>query len=239
MLVARSDERRTLLETIYHETIAIKHSIRWCESRHRFAENVLRTYRVLKPVTEPKPQYLRALALFQRRGGDSNPRSPCGDSGFQDRLASDATILCDNRLRENGQGDGALFGTRECQCMSQIDADLQQLVEIWPGIPAQFRKQILDLARGLADRSCRDFPGESRKDDPGDDERWEGIGACPIRPKGGPINHTTSDIAQTEWLGSFPTVEHRCAIFGAFGIEKSPREIAASVKSNECTEPVG
>jgi hypothetical protein len=55
-------------------------------------------------------------------------------------------------LRENGQADGALFGTRECQCLSQIDADLQQLVEIWPGIPSQFRKQILELARGLADR---------------------------------------------------------------------------------------
>jgi hypothetical protein len=37
--------------------------------------------------------------------------------------------------------------------MSQIDADLQGLVEIWPGIPSQFRKQILELARGLADRA--------------------------------------------------------------------------------------
>jgi hypothetical protein len=37
--------------------------------------------------------------------------------------------------------------------MSQIDVDLQQLIEIWPGIPPQFRKQILELARGLADRS--------------------------------------------------------------------------------------
>jgi hypothetical protein len=37
--------------------------------------------------------------------------------------------------------------------MSLDDADLQQLVEIWPGIPPKFRKQILELARGLADRA--------------------------------------------------------------------------------------
>jgi hypothetical protein len=36
--------------------------------------------------------------------------------------------------------------------MSQIDADLQQLMEIWPSIPPQFRKQILELAGGLANR---------------------------------------------------------------------------------------
>jgi hypothetical protein len=73
-------------------------------------------------------------------------------AGFQDRFSSDVTILSGNRLCENCQADGALFGTRECQCLSVIDADLQQLVEIWPGIPSQFRKQILELARGLADR---------------------------------------------------------------------------------------
>jgi hypothetical protein len=74
-------------------------------------------------------------------------------TGFQDQFWSDATILSDNRLRENGQADGAPFGTRECQCMSLNDADLQRLVEIWPSIPSQFRKQILELARGLADRA--------------------------------------------------------------------------------------
>jgi hypothetical protein len=37
--------------------------------------------------------------------------------------------------------------------MSLIDADLQRLMEIWPAIPSQFRKQILELARGLADRA--------------------------------------------------------------------------------------
>jgi hypothetical protein len=107
-------------------------------------------------VAVPKTYSLKDLGtviLPKRRGWDSNPWSPCGDSGFQDRFTSDATILCDNRLRENGQADGALFGTRGCQCMSINDADLQQLVEIWPGIPPQFRKQILELARGLADRS--------------------------------------------------------------------------------------
>jgi len=36
--------------------------------------------------------------------------------------------------------------------MSVNDADLQQLMEIWPKIPPQFRKQILELARGLTDR---------------------------------------------------------------------------------------
>jgi hypothetical protein len=37
--------------------------------------------------------------------------------------------------------------------MSLIDADLQRLAEIWPGIPPQFQRQILELARGLADRA--------------------------------------------------------------------------------------
>lgn len=35
-------------------------------------------------------------------------------------------------------------------------------------------------------------------------------------------------LSKTEWLTSLPTVEHQCAIFGAFGIEKSPREFAAN-----------
>jgi hypothetical protein len=74
-------------------------------------------------------------------------------AGFQDRLASDATNLPSNGLCENCIEDGALFGTRDCQYMSQNDADLQQLMDIWPKVPPQFRKQILELARGLADRA--------------------------------------------------------------------------------------
>jgi hypothetical protein len=49
--------------------------------------------------------------------------------------------------------DGALFGTRNFQCLSENHADLQQLMDIWPKIPPQFRKQILELAEGLADRA--------------------------------------------------------------------------------------
>jgi hypothetical protein len=37
--------------------------------------------------------------------------------------------------------------------MSQSDTDMQQLVEIWPNITRRFRKQILELAKGLADRA--------------------------------------------------------------------------------------
>lgn len=72
---------------------------------------------------------------------------------FQDRFSSDATILSCNRLCENGQEAGVIFRTRECQRMSQSDTDMQQLVEIWPNITRRFRKQILELAKGLADRA--------------------------------------------------------------------------------------
>jgi hypothetical protein len=37
--------------------------------------------------------------------------------------------------------------------MTPNDADLQLLMDVWPKIPPRFRKQILELARGLADRA--------------------------------------------------------------------------------------
>jgi len=93
--------------------------------------------------------------------------------------------------------------------MTPNDADLQQLMEIWPSIPPHFRKQILELARGwrigltgmhgasLGIRPVEASSGRAR--------RHARLG------KGGPINHTTSDISQTEWLASFPTVDHQFA----------------------------
>jgi integrase len=61
----RTERRKTHhVKTVYHETIVIKQFLRWCESRHLIADNLLRTYRVSKPATEPKPA--PTLAELQR-----------------------------------------------------------------------------------------------------------------------------------------------------------------------------
>jgi hypothetical protein len=76
-------------------------------------------------------------------------------TAFQDRSSTDATIVHGNRLCENCQKAGALLGTRECQCLSQIGADLQRLMQVWPKIPSQFRKQILEIVKGPTNRVSR------------------------------------------------------------------------------------
>jgi integrase len=68
----RAERQKTHhVKTVYHETVVVKQFVRWCESRHLMAENLLRTYRVSKPISQPKPA--PTLGELQRIFAEATP----------------------------------------------------------------------------------------------------------------------------------------------------------------------
>jgi integrase len=71
----RGDRRKTHHpKTVHHETMVLKQLLRWSETRHLIAENPLRSYRVSKPISQPKPapsllqvQQILAAATAEQR----------------------------------------------------------------------------------------------------------------------------------------------------------------------------
>jgi hypothetical protein len=83
--------------------------------------------------------------LIQRRGGDSNSRYPCGQTGFRNQLDADASndtgASCDPAT--TGLPASLRIALEQCP-------ELAKLIESWPHLPQSMRIGIIAMVESSA-----------------------------------------------------------------------------------------